>query len=88
MKSEEFFSNNNLKNEKMDIKLSKKQIAYLQHICKKGFGAYSQEVPELDEMVASGLLEKNPIGPFGEIGYRPTEKGRDFVSSIKSLFNY
>lgn len=72
----------------MEIKLSEIQIAYLQHICKKGFGAYSQEVLELDEMVASGLLDKSPIGPFGEIGYRPTEKGRQYVGSMKSLFSY
>lgn len=68
--------------------MSEMQIGTLQHICKKGFGAYSQEVSELDDMVALGLLEKKTIGPFGEIGYSPTEKGRQYVNSMKSLFNH
>jgi len=65
-----------------EIKFSRMQIADMKHICKKGFGAYSKEVPELDELVAAGYLTKSPYGPFGEIGYRPTEKGQEFVNSL------
>lgn len=35
----------------MDIKLSKMQIIHLGHICKKGWGGYSEPSAELDEMV-------------------------------------
>lgn len=66
----------------MEIKLSKIQIADLDHICKKGWGGYSQPREELDEMVSSGLLTINK-GPFGDVVYRPTEDGRRFINSIR-----
>ena len=63
-------------------KFSTRQIADLKHICNKGFAAYSKEIPELDELVEAGYLTKSPIGPFGEIGYKLTEKGKQLVHSL------
>lgn len=67
-----------------NMKFSEMQIADMKHICMKGFGAYSKAVPELDELVNAGYLVKSPFGPFGEIGYRPTDKGRSFVNSLRA----
>ena len=38
---------------KMEIKLTKIQIIHLEHICKKGWGGYSEPNAFLDEMVVS-----------------------------------
>ena len=65
----------------MEIKLSKKQIITLKHICKKGWGGFSKPSDELEEMVNHGLLEKEP-GPFGDVVYYPTEKGRGYVIDL------
>ena len=62
----------------MNIKLDKIQINSLQHICKKGWGGYSQPSYSLDEMVAAGLLTREP-GPFGDVVYRPTTAGRSYI---------
>ena len=37
----------------MEIKLTKIQIIHLEHICKKGWGGYSEPNAFLDEMVVS-----------------------------------
>lgn len=50
------------------------QIVHLEHICKKGWGGYSKPNDELDEMVNNGLLTREK-GPFGDVVYRPTDKG-------------
>lgn len=67
----------------MEIKLSKNQIGDLDHICKKGFGGYSEPNKELDEMVKYGLLTSCIGSPFGETVYRPTDKGYQFINSIR-----
>lgn len=54
------------------------QIIHLGNICKKGWGGYSEPVEELEEMVENGLLTKE-AGPFGDVIYRPTDKGRGYV---------
>jgi len=64
----------------MDIKLSKMQFIHLEHICKKGWGGYSNPSDELDEMVENGLLTKS-AGPFGDVVYRPTNKGYELINS-------
>lgn len=64
----------------MDIKLSKMQIIHLGNICKKGWGGYDKPYEELDEMVKNGLLTKS-AGPFGDVVYRPTDKGRRYINS-------
>lgn len=64
----------------MDIKLSKMQLIHLGNICKKGWGGYSKPSAELDEMVENGLLTKE-AGPFGDVIYRPTNKGYEFINS-------
>lgn len=58
------------------------QIIELNHICKKGFGAYRSPYEELDELVKAGLLTSSIGGPFGETVYRPTDKGYQFNNSI------
>lgn len=63
----------------MDIKLSKMQIIYLRDICKKGWGGFSKPFDDLDEMVENGLLTKE-AGPFGDVVYRPTNKGREYIN--------
>lgn len=63
----------------MDIKLSKMQLIELEHICKKGWGGYRDSSTELDEMVENGLLTKSD-GPFGDVVYRPTDKGYKFIN--------
>lgn len=53
-------------------KLSAKQKEYLNHIRKKGFGAYQKADKDLDEMVEMGLLSKdNKLSMFDEVVYRP-----------------
>lgn len=64
------------------MKFTTSQIASLKHICLKGFAAYGKEQKDLDEMVEAGYLTKSPMGPFGEIGYRPTEEGRQLCRTI------
>ncbi len=64
----------------MGIKLSKMQIIYLENICKKGWGGYSEPSDDLEEMVKNGLLTRE-AGPFGDIVYRPTWKGRRYFNS-------
>lgn len=54
------------------------QIIHLGNICKKGWGGYSEPVEELEEMVENGLLTKE-AGPFGDVIYRPTDKGSGYV---------
>lgn len=71
--------NNNNMNQ-MDIKLSKMQLIHLGNICKKGWGGYSKPSAELDEMVENCLLTKE-AGPFGDVVYRPTNKGYEFINS-------
>lgn len=51
----------------------------LKHICKKGWGGYSKPSDELEEMVMNGLLTKE-AGPFGDVVYRPTNKGYEFAN--------
>lgn len=67
----------------METKLSKTQIATLEHICKKGWGGFSRPSDELEEMVSYGLLTSKP-GPFGDVVYCPTVKGYEYVSSNNS----
>lgn len=64
----------------MDIKLSTMQLIQLENICKKRWGGYSKPSAELDEMVENGLLTKS-AGPFGDVVYRPTNKGYEFINS-------
>lgn len=68
----------------MDIKLSKMQIIYLGNICKKGWGGFSEPSVELDEMVENGLLTKE-AGPFGDVVYRSTDKGRKYINSLLNI---
>lgn len=63
----------------MDIKLSKIQIIHLGNICKKGWGGYSKPSDDLEEMVKNGLLTKE-TGPFDDVVYRPTNKGRRHIN--------
>lgn len=65
----------------MNIKLDKMQIISLKHICKKGFGGYSQADESLDIMVDNGLLSRED-GPFDDVVYRPTSAGRNYVNSL------
>lgn len=64
----------------MDIKLSNMQLIYLKNICKKGWGGYDKPYEELEEMVKNGLLIES-AGPFGDVVYRPTDKGRRYINS-------
>lgn len=68
----------------MNIKLSKMQLIHLGNICKKGWGGYSEDYDDLEEMVKNGLLTKS-AGPFGDVVYRPTDAGRSYITSIKTL---
>lgn len=56
------------------------QLIHLGNICKKGWGGYSKPSDELDEMVKNGLLTKED-GPFDDVVYRPTNKGRGCINS-------
>lgn len=56
------------------------QIIHLENICKKGWGGYSEPSDDLEEMVKNGLLTRE-AGPFGDIVYRPTWKGRRYFNS-------
>lgn len=64
----------------MDIKLNKMQIIHLANICKKGWGDYSKPSDDLEDMVKHGLLTREE-GPFGDVVYRPTDKGRGYINS-------
>lgn len=68
----------------MEIKLTKIQIIHLEHICKKGWGGYSEPNAFLDEMVVNGLLTRKP-GPFGDVVYRPTKKGNEYIDLKNEL---
>ena len=70
----------------MEIKLTKIQIIHLEHICKKGWGGYSEPNAFLDEMVVNGLLTRKP-GPFGDVVYRPTKKGNEYID-LKKWINW
>ena len=70
----------------MEIKLTKIQIIHLEHICKKGWGGYSEPNAFLDEMVVNGLLTREP-GPFGDVVYRPTKKGNEYID-LKKWINW
>jgi hypothetical protein len=66
----------------MNIELSKMQLIHLRNICKKGWGGYSEPNAFLDEMVVNGLLTRKP-GPFGDVVYRPTKKGNEYIDLKK-----
>lgn len=63
----------------MKEKLSKMQLVHLEHICRKGWGGYREPDTQLDKMVSDGLLTREP-GPFGDVVYRPTAKGRECIN--------
>lgn len=48
----------------------------------KGWGGYSEPNAFLDEMVVNGLLTRKP-GPFGDVVYRPTKKGNEYIDLKK-----
>lgn len=66
---------------KIDVKFSKMQLISLKNICKKGWGGYDKSYEDLDEMVNNGLLTKSE-GPFGDVVYRPTEDGYEYINSL------
>lgn len=50
----------------------------------KGWGGYSEPNAFLDEMVVNGLLTRKP-GPFGDVVYRPTKKGNEYIDLKNEL---
>lgn len=55
------------------------QIIHLGNISKKGWGGYSKPSDDLEEMVKHGLLTREE-GSFGDVVYRPTNKGRGYIN--------
>lgn len=60
--------------------LSKMELDYLQHICRKGFGGYSSHIPELDSLVDKGLLTVKHANMFNEDVYYPSELAKKVMS--------
>lgn len=61
-------------NEQSNKRLSEMQNNYLEHIKRKGFGAYQKPLQCCDEMVAMGILSKDSnLSIFGETVYRPID---------------